>query len=164
MDHEAYIALGSNLHDPVAQIDHALEFIEQHPNIHLIQSSSKFQNPPVGITEQPNFVNAACWVRTDLSPLDLLDEILDIETTMGRIRSIKNGPRIIDLDLILYDDLKMSHSKLILPHPRMLERSFVVWPILEINRNLVLPDGTLLRSVYSSQPKDLLVVEQESVC
>ena len=137
----AFIALGSNLQDPETQVKHALLALKKLPKTKLIKASSLYKTSPVGYISQPDFINAAAEISTELSPLELLDAILNIETEAGRERSFANAPRVLDCDLLLYDDIKMNTEKLTLPHPRMFERSFVLLPLAEISPNLTSPSG-----------------------
>ena len=137
----AFIALGSNLQDPETQVKHALLALEKLPKTKLVKASSLYKTSPVGYINQPDFINAAAEISTKLSPLELLDAILNIENDAGRERQFANAPRILDCDLLLYDDIKMVTEKLTLPHPRMFERGFVLLPLAEISPNLTSPSG-----------------------
>lgn len=137
----AFIALGSNLQDPEKQVKHALLALEKLPKTKLVKASSLYKTSPVGYANQPDFINAAAEISTELSPLELLDAILKIETEAGRKRPFANAPRVLDCDLLLYDDIKMTTEKLTLPHPRMFERGFVLLPLAEISPNLTAPNG-----------------------
>ena len=137
----AFIALGSNLQNPEVQVKNALLAIERLPNTKLVKASSLYKTAPVGYLDQPDFINAVAEVCTELSPLELLDVILNIETEAGRERPFANAPRVLDCDLLLYDDVKLVTEKLTLPHPRMFERGFVLLPLAEIAPDLVLLNG-----------------------
>ena len=137
----AFIALGSNLHDPETQVKHVLVALEKLPKTKLVKASSLYKTSPVGYINQPDFINAVAEISTELSPLELLDAILNIENDAGRERSFANAPRVLDCDLLLYDDIKMATEKLTLPHPRMFERGFVLLPLAEISPNLTSPNG-----------------------
>jgi 2-amino-4-hydroxy-6-hydroxymethyldihydropteridine diphosphokinase len=128
----AFIALGSNLDNPHQQVLLAMEKINNIPTCRVIKRSSLYETAPVGYIDQPNFINAVIKIETELSPLDLLHALQQIEMDQGRIRTIKNGPRTIDCDLILYSNINLESEELILPHPRMLERDFVLQPLAEI--------------------------------
>ena len=120
--HRAFIALGSNLQNPQEQINAALQRIANTPDIQLIKASSLYQTAPVGYDNQPDFINAVAEISTTLAPLALLQTLLNIETMHGRERPFPNAPRVLDLDLLLYDDVIMNTETLTLPHPRMCER------------------------------------------
>ena len=137
----AFIALGSNLQDPEAQVKHALLALEKLPKTKLVKASSLYKTSPVGYINQPDFINAVAEIRTELRPLELLDAILNIETVAGRERPFANAPRVLDCDLLLYDDIKMASEKLTLPHPRMFERGFVLLPLAEISPHLTSSNG-----------------------
>ena len=137
----AFIALGSNLQGPETQVKHALLALEKLPKTKLVKASGLYRTSPVGYINQPDFINAVAEISTELSPLELLDAILNIEIEAGRKRPFANAPRALDCDLLLYDDIKMVTEKLILPHPRMFERGFVLLPLAEISPNLTAPNG-----------------------
>ena len=130
--HQAFIALGSNLEDPHAQVERALETIANTTNIKLIKASSLYRTVPVGYDNQPDFINAVAEIETDLNPLALLDRLLEIETQHGRERPFPNAPRVLDLDVLLYQGVATSSPALTLPHPRMHTRGFVMLPLAEI--------------------------------
>ena len=130
--HQAFIALGSNLEDPQAQVERALETIANTTNIKLIKASSLYRTVPVGYDNQPDFINAVAEIETDLNPLALLDRLLEIETQHGRERPFPNAPRVLDLDVLLYEGVATSSPALTLPHPRMHTRGFVMLPLAEI--------------------------------
>ncbi len=130
--HQAFIALGSNLEDPQAQVERALETIANTTNIKLIKASSLYRTLPVGYDNQPDFINAVAEIETDLNPLALLHTLLEIETQHGRERPFPNAPRVLDLDVLLYEGVATSSPALTLPHPRMHTRGFVMLPLAEI--------------------------------
>lgn len=127
----AYISLGSNLGDRENNLRTALKYIEM-AGIKVMAVSHFLETEPYGVTDQPKFINAAARLETDLSPEDLLDILLGIENKMGRVRTRHWGERNIDLDLLLYDDVKMQTAKLTLPHPEMQKRDFVLIPLAEV--------------------------------
>ena len=141
--HTAFVALGSNLQDPVLQVKKAFLALKNLPQTNLIKTSSLYCTAPIGYQSQPDFINAVAQISTDLSPFDLLDALLNIELLAGRDRPFANAPRVLDCDLLLYDDVVMNSEKLILPHPRMHLRSFVLLPLAEIAPKLSLPNLTL---------------------
>ena len=136
---KAFVALGSNLQKPRQQVVQALKALAQLPDTRLIAYSSLYRTAPVGYDNQPDFINAAAALETGLPPLRLLHELLALENTHGRQRPFPNAPRILDLDLLLYDDMVMNTAELTLPHPRMHERGFVLLPLAEIAPDLVIP-------------------------
>jgi 2-amino-4-hydroxy-6-hydroxymethyldihydropteridine diphosphokinase len=134
-----FIALGSNLGDPLAQIRGALSTLAAMLETRLVRHSSFYRNPPVGYLDQPEFVNAVAEIRTRLAPRDLLDQLLEVERNQGRTRDHANAPRTIDLDILLYGGHVVNEPGLTIPHPRMLERAFVLVPLAEIAPNAVVP-------------------------
>jgi 2-amino-4-hydroxy-6-hydroxymethyldihydropteridine diphosphokinase len=127
-----YIAIGSNLNGPIKQLNKAVEHLKNHPEITIVNVSSFYVTKPVGIENQPDFINAVIEIKYDDGAHKLIDELLNIELLFGRIRAEKNGPRIIDLDILLFGDLEINDSDLTIPHPRMMERVFVLLPLAEI--------------------------------
>ncbi len=128
----AYIGLGSNLGDRQQYIYQAVESLHRHPAVTVERCSSLYETKPVGLTDQPYFLNMVLVVRTDLKPLELLDLLLQVEQSLGRVRDIRWGPRTIDLDLLIYGTASIQGGRLELPHPRMRERAFVLIPLIEI--------------------------------
>jgi len=128
----AAIALGSNLDDPEAQVRRGFDDIAQLPETRLLARSKLYRTKPVGYLDQPDFVNACALVDTTLAPRVLLDGLLEIERRHGREREIPNGPRTLDLDIVLYGDEAIDEPGLTIPHPRAHERSFVLDPLREI--------------------------------
>jgi len=128
----AYIALGSNLGNREQSLRDAVISIDQHSQIEVNQLSSIYETDPVGFTDQPAFLNMAIRVSTTLTASDLLSVQFAIEEKLGRKRELRWGPRTIDLDLLLYDNISMETDRLILPHPRMMERAFVLVPLYDV--------------------------------
>ena len=130
---EAVIALGSNLGNKIENINAAVRAIARLSEVKIIKASSVYETEPVGCDDDSDkYYNAAILVETNASPALLLGECLGIEAAMGRFRKKRNEPRIIDLDLILYEGFKSESYELTLPHPRILERAFVMAPLLEL--------------------------------
>lgn len=138
LKHVAYIALGSNLGDKKANLVQALKLLRER-GIDIVQVSSFLDTAPYGVVDQPQFLNAVCCVQTNLTPKQLLKTLLDIELTMGRVRLRHWGERNIDLDLLLYENVILKTDDLILPHPDMQNRDFVLVPLAEIAADLVHP-------------------------
>ena len=128
----AAIALGSNIQDPEAQVRRAFDEIADLPRTHVLARSSLYRTEPVGYADQPMFVNACALVETSLAPRELLDGLLAIEQRHGRVREIRNGPRTLDLDLVVYGDSAVEEPGLTVPHPRAHERAFVLEPLAEV--------------------------------
>jgi 2-amino-4-hydroxy-6-hydroxymethyldihydropteridine diphosphokinase len=136
----AYIALGSNLGDSRGQLLAAIDAIAGLPETHLLKTSRLYRTPPWGVLEQPPFVNAAISVDTSLAPEALLDALLAIEQAAGRVRDGERwGPRTLDLDLLHVDGVTLHGDRLILPHPRIAERAFVLLPLCDLDPELELP-------------------------
>ena len=135
----AYIALGSNLEDPTRQVHRAMENLSREQGIRLELRSRLYRSSPLGPQDQPDFVNAAVGVLTELSARQLLDRLLSIEKLMGRDRRERWGPRVIDLDLIWMIGEPIDEPGLKLPHPGVSERNFVLYPLAEIAPSLRIP-------------------------
>lgn len=129
---EAVIALGTNLGNKIENINNAIRAVARLSGVKILKASSVYETEPVDCESDNKFYNAAILIETSVSPAVLLGECLGIEAAMGRVRSKKNEPRIIDLDLILYEGFKSESYELTLPHPRALERAFVMAPLLEL--------------------------------
>lgn len=137
----AYIALGSNLKTPEYQLSKAIAHTQALSDTVLCAASSVYRTAPVGVVEQPDFLNQVVAVDTKLSAVALLRSLLAIEDLMGRLRTQHWGPRVIDCDLLLYGDICVETDFLTLPHPHMTKRAFVLYPLAEIAPNLQLPSG-----------------------
>ncbi len=135
----AAVALGSNLDGPKARVRRAFAQIGALPGTRLLARSSLWRTAPIGYADQPEFVNACVLVETTLAPAALLSALLDIERAHGRVRDVPNGPRTLDLDIVLYGDLVVAEPGLAVPHPRAHERAFVLEPLLEVWPDAVLP-------------------------
>ncbi|MBI4988212.1 MAG: 2-amino-4-hydroxy-6-hydroxymethyldihydropteridine diphosphokinase [Rhodocyclales bacterium] len=135
----AYVALGSNLGDPQATVQAALAALNDLPRSSIIAVSSLYLSAPVGLRNQPDFVNAVAALDTHLSADALLEELFAIEARFGRRREFHHAPRTLDLDLLLYGDETRGAARLTLPHPRMHERAFVLLPLVEIAPDAVIP-------------------------
>jgi len=130
-----YLGLGSNLGDRQNNLDQAVEHLQKN-GIRILKHSSVIETDPVGGPPQDNFLNAVVKVSTDLPPENLLAVLQSIEKKMGRTKIVINGPRLIDLDILLYDEIEWNTNNLVIPHPRMLERDFVMKPLSEIEPEL----------------------------
>jgi 2-amino-4-hydroxy-6-hydroxymethyldihydropteridine diphosphokinase len=137
MQHRVFLSLGSNLGDRQANLFRAMQLLE--PEVGIESVSSIYQTEPWGVQEQPHFLNCAVVANTSLTPHELLVKLKSIEKKMGRQLTFRYGPRLVDLDLLLYDELIMSTDELTIPHPRMLERAFVLVPLAEIAGSLLHP-------------------------
>ncbi len=128
----SYIAIGSNLGDRQGNMDKAMSYLKNSDDIKVTKVSSIYETEPIGGPPQGKFLNGVIEIETLLSPLDLLDRLLKIEMRLGRVRSLKNGPRTIDLDILLYSDTQINNEHLVIPHPHMQEREFVLRGLREI--------------------------------
>ena len=137
MTSKAWLVLGANLGNPVAQLAEAVRRIDAHPSISVTSQSTVLATKPWGKTDQPDFANQAVEVATSLKPIELLDVILGIELEMGRVREEVWGPRLIDIDMIAYDRFEIRSPRLTLPHPYAHERDFVLTPLGEIAPDMV---------------------------
>ncbi|WP_312332688.1 2-amino-4-hydroxy-6-hydroxymethyldihydropteridine diphosphokinase [Acinetobacter variabilis] len=146
-----YIGLGSNLGDS-RQI--LAEAVQKLASLGLVKTSHLYQSPPMGPQDQPNYFNAVVQLITDLAPLDLLDRLQTFEQEAGRVRLRHWGERTLDLDLLIYGDEQIQNERLTVPHVGMLERDFVLVPLLDIDDNLQLDGNTL---------KDLDIVKQSTL-
>jgi len=140
-----YIGLGSNLSgsmgDPQKQLQTALEKISDHPEIHQLNTSSFYRTSPVGPQDQPDFINAVAQAKTSLTPLALLDYLQQIENDHGRERKEYWGARTLDLDILIFGQQSIHNTRLIIPHPRIEERAFVLVPLLEVKPNFSSASG-----------------------
>jgi 2-amino-4-hydroxy-6-hydroxymethyldihydropteridine diphosphokinase len=135
----AFIALGSNMGEREKHLQSALQMLGEHPRIQVLRLSSIYETEPVGYLDQPAFLNAVAAVRTDMKAGELLGAMLDAELKLGRTRDIRFGPRTIDLDLLLFGSEVLTEPELIVPHPRMLERAFVLVPLLDVLEEAAVP-------------------------
>ncbi len=147
----AYVALGANLADPVAQVRAGITALAALPQTRLVAQSSLYRTAPVGYTEQPDFINAVAALETQLTARELLIALLATEQSHGRVRSFNCAPRTLDLDVLLYGDARVLEDGLTIPHPRMHERAFVLAPLAEIAPHCEIPGrgsvGALLRGI-----------------
>jgi 2-amino-4-hydroxy-6-hydroxymethyldihydropteridine diphosphokinase len=138
----AYVGLGSNLSAPEKQIKHAVALLSHIKNTKLSDLSSLYFSRPMGPQDQPDYMNAVAALQTELSPLELLDELQAIENKAGRVRKDNRwGARILDLDILLFDNDIINHQRLTVPHYGLELREFVLLPLAEISPELMLPNG-----------------------
>ena len=151
----AYVGLGSNLNDREDNIRRAIRRLGERADVRVERVSSLYESEPVGITDQPLFLNAAARLSTGLKPDELLDALQAVERLLGRRRTVRWGPRTIDLDLLLYEDVIIDQPRLVVPHPEMTRRAFVLVPLAEIAPGAVEPRSgrrvdQLLRALRST--------------
>jgi len=154
-----YIGLGSNVGNPQTQVLHAFHELTALPHTRLTARSSLYRSAPVGYLAQPDFINAVAEIETGLPPRPLLDALQAIEERNGRTRYFRNAPRTLDLDILLYAHHTCEEHALMLPHPRMRERAFVLFPLLEIAPNCVIPGhgpATAFLAACAGQPVERL--------
>ncbi len=152
---KAYVALGTNMGKRTANLQKAVESISRLPQTKVVSVSSLYETKPWGYSEQNNFLNAVALVETELGPFTLLGSLLGIEAAMGRVRTIPNGPRIIDLDLLMYDKVTVKTPDLTLPHPRMMERGFVLKPLTDL-----LPEEPYLSALSEQDQTEVWLYEE----
>ena len=137
MTHTVILALGTNLGDRPANLRAAIAALE--PEIAVTAESAIYETEPWGYADQPAFLNMVVRAETDFSPLDLLARLKGLESSLGRLASFRNGPRLIDLDILFYDDLTLDTPPLVIPHPRLHERAFVLVPLADVAADLLHP-------------------------
>ena len=140
MSSRCFVALGANLGDPIVTVSKAIEALRDLPDTEFVTASSLYRTAPVGLKHQPDFINAVVELIAEPPAPALLEMLFSIEARFGRRRSIRNAPRTLDLDLLLYGDEISGDPNLTLPHPRLHERAFVLAPLAEIAPRLVIPD------------------------
>ena len=137
--HTVFVGLGSNLSDPRAQVLCAMQTLNNLPHTRVSAHSSLYRSAPIGFVQQPDFINAVVRLNTEMAPKALLDALLELERKCGRTREFQNAPRILDLDILLYDNLQYHEHGLTIPHPQMHKRAFVLRPLLEIVPDCAIP-------------------------
>ena len=154
--HIAFIGLGSNLSGPREQISRALQALDSLPHTRVLAQSTLYRSAPVGFLEQPDFINAVAKLETALTPRTLLDALLELERECGRTREFRNAPRTLDLDVLLFDDLRYHEHGLTIPHPQMHLRAFVLRPLLEIAPDCMIPGiGTVGEALQGCRQQEL---------
>jgi 2-amino-4-hydroxy-6-hydroxymethyldihydropteridine diphosphokinase len=143
----AYLGLGSNLGDKPAMLREALRRLDEAGGVKVVACSGFYRTPPWGKTDQDWFLNAAAAVETDLSPHDLLGVCLDVERSLGRVRDEKWGPRLIDIDVLVYDGRVVADERLTLPHPHLAQRAFVLVPLAEIAPDLRIGESSVAEAL-----------------
>ncbi len=152
---DVYIGLGSNLHKPLEQAQQAIVELSQHRLLSDVKASPLYSSKPVGPQDQPDYINATVYCKTQLGPHDLLDLLQSIEQDHGRERKRHWGERTLDLDLLCYGTAQIHTPRLTVPHPYMLERSFVLYPLHDLAPDMVLANGTSLKQHLKQVPFDL---------
>lgn len=157
MSETAYIALGSNLDDPVQQLKDAVQEIAQLDGVTLTACSKFYRSAPMGPQDQPDYCNAVVEIKTTLAPIALLDAMQQIEQQHGRVRTIRWGARTLDLDILLFGEQRINTERLTVPHYQMHLRNFVLIPLSDIRQELQLPDGESLQARITQLGNDGLV-------
>lgn len=158
---QAYIGLGSNLNDPARQVKAALAALRNIPEARCVRHSSLYRSAPLGQADQPDYINAVAMLDTRLPARQLLIELQAIERIHGRVRGAERwGPRTLDLDILLYGDMQLESEELTVPHPRLAERSFVLYPLCEIAPDLEIPGlGGVQQLMAACRARDSLSCE-----
>lgn len=155
MTERCFVGLGSNQADPVSQIEQACNAISQLPGVTLRARSSLYSSTPLGPQDQPSYINAVAMLDTDLQPEALLDALQAIEQRQGRVRKTERwGPRTLDLDILLFGNRIIDTPRLQVPHYHMHARPFVLYPLAELNAELVMPDGRPLSALLEACPAE----------
>ncbi len=144
-----FIALGSNLNNPIYHLEKGIRQINHLPSTSILRRSSLYKSKPIGPKNQPNYINAVIKIKTNYAPIELLDVLQDIENKHHRKRLKKWGPRTLDLDILLYNEVEFNNDRLTIPHPEMINRDFVLIPLFELtNYNFSVPKyGRLIKYI-----------------
>ena len=162
--HTVYLGLGSNQSEPIKQIKNSIELIQKIETSKIIKKSSLYKSLPVGYLDQPDFINQVISIQTSLSPADLLERFQQIEFQLKRVKKITNGPRTIDIDILLFNQEIILTDDLTIPHSRMLERAFVMIPLMEIEPNILIPKISNLKEILGKLDKKTLTkIDGQSV-
>ena len=148
----SFIGLGSNLEDPIAQVQDAMALLDETNGIKRVASSSIYASPPMGPQDQPDYINAVVEIETLLSPIAVLNALQSIENCQGRVRERRWGPRTLDLDLLAYGEVVMHDERLQLPHPGIAERAFVLIPWAEIAADFEIVDLGQVQALAAACP------------
>ena len=149
MVNTVFLGLGSNIGDRIANIKRAIQLLDRQPEIKVVRSSSLYETKPVGYLDQPDFINAVAEIRTSLSPEELLQRTKQVEKDLERRRRRRWGPRTIDVDILLFNDLRLDKPHLHLPHPEITSRAFVLVPLAEIAPDQRHPNGRLIKELLA---------------
>lgn len=159
-----FIGLGSNVGNPLQQIQQAMASLKEIPCSRVECVSSVYTSKPLGPQDQPDFLNAAAQLSTSLKPLELLEELQKIEEQQNRVREVKWGPRTIDLDILLYGHEVLETADLTIPHKGLTTRAFVLHPLFEIAPALILPSGECLSELMMNVESLMVVNQEEELC
>jgi 2-amino-4-hydroxy-6-hydroxymethyldihydropteridine diphosphokinase len=151
----AYIGLGGNIGDVYSNFFKALELLDDKPGVKVLKISSVYKTPPWGITNQDWFVNTCAVLDFSISPVSLLEDCLDVEDRLNRARTVRWGPRTMDLDILFIEDFEIKTENLIVPHPRTHLRSFVIKPLYDLNDQLIVQNKTIAQWLESFDKAEL---------
>lgn len=155
----AFVGIGSNLDQPRQHVTRAFVDLQETPEIQTVRTSHIYRGPPMGPQDQPDFLNAVAAVDTTLTAVELLAVLQDIEMRHGRVRDGEHwGPRTLDLDLLLYGDQVVSEPQLVVPHPGLYTRAFVLYPLYDVAPELRFPDGRVLKDILERVSGEELTV------
>ena len=153
---DAYVGLGSNLDGPEDQLRKAIASLQHLPDTTVTRASSFYKTRPVGLQDQADYINAVARIRTELSAMELLRQMQQIEIRQGRVRETRWGPRTLDLDLLLYGEDVINEDSLVVPHPEMHKRGFVLYPLHELSPDIVIPGhGPVKELLRGLNPADV---------
>lgn len=159
---KVYIGLGGNLENPLAQVKSAIKQLSEHPDIKHFTCSNLYSSKPVGPQDQPDYINGVACFETHLDGLATLDLLQSVEQDHRRVRERHWGPRTLDLDILLFNQEVIDQPRLAVPHPFMLERGFVIRPLLDLAPELLLHNGkTVAEHVSQLDTSDLVLIKEE---
>ena len=160
---KAYLGLGTNMGDKEAYLKEACKIISDNPNINIVKISKVYKTKAWGYTNQDDFLNICIEVDTNLSPEELLEVCHEVENKLNRVRVIRWGPRTIDVDILFFNNIISTDENLILPHPRIKERAFVLIPLMDLNKELVIDNKTISYYLSNLEKEELKQVEEVDI-
>lgn len=160
---KAYLGLGTNMGDKQAYLKEACKIISDNPNINIVKISKVYKTKAWGYTNQDDFLNICIEVDTNLSPEELLEVCHEVENKLNRVRVIRWGPRTIDVDILFFNNIISTDENLILPHPRIKERAFVLIPLMDLNKELSIDNKTISYYLSNLEKEELKQVEEVDI-
>ena len=160
---KAYLGLGTNMGDKQAYLKEACKIISDNPNINIVKISKVYKTKAWGYTNQDDFLNICIEVDTNLSPEELLEVCHEVENKLNRVRVIRWGPRTIDVDILFFNNIISTDENLTLPHPRIKERAFVLIPLMDLNKELVIDNKTISYYLSNLEKEELKQVEEVDI-
>lgn len=160
---KAYLGLGTNMGDKQAYLKEACKIISDNPNINIVKISKVYKTKAWGYTNQDDFLNICIEVDTNLSPEELLEVCHEVENKLNRVRVIRWGPRTIDVDILFFNNIISTDENLILPHPRIKERAFVLIPLMDLNKELAIDNKTISYYLSNLEKEELKQVEEVDI-